>query len=527
MARFGDLGVKTKILAAVCAAVLMGLVVGLVTLSALSASSDRAQLMYESNIASIKILGDLDAMVRQTRVDLRDQLISQDDAGIQKFTQAYQSDVTAVNGLITDYRGSQPAGDEAVITALEDDWAAMQQLAPTLLQYGATNQTAAWQRVRDAQLLPVAKRISGGISTLRSAESDAAEDAADAARAGYRTSRWQTILLLIVGTLIGLGLGWLVANSIVRSLSRVRAVCDGLAAGDLTLTTGLTSRDEPGQMGQALDSAVERLRATVRTIEGSATALASATEQLSGVAVQIAASAEETSVQAQTVSASADEITQSVHTVSAGSEEMGASIREISQNASEAARVASDAVTLTAATSTTMNKLGESSAQIGNVIKVITSIAEQTNLLALNATIEAARAGESGKGFAVVAGEVKDLAQETAKATEDISRRVEAIQADTTGAVLAIEEISQVIQRISDFQTTIASAVEEQTATTSEMSRSVSEAAQGTSTIADNITGVAEASRLTSQGVVQTQQATTELARMSAELGTVVSSFKV
>ena len=160
------------------------------------------------------------------------------------------------------------------------------------------------------------------------------------------------------------------------------------------------------------------------------------------------------------------------------------------------------------------------------MIKVITAIAEQTNLLALNATIEAARAGDAGKGSAVVASEVKDLAQETARATEDISRRIEAIQADTGGAVTAIEEISSVIARISDFQTTIASAVEEQTATTSEMNRGVSEAASGTSEIAQNITVVATAAQNTSQGVAETQRATSELARMSGELNTLVANFR-
>ena len=160
------------------------------------------------------------------------------------------------------------------------------------------------------------------------------------------------------------------------------------------------------------------------------------------------------------------------------------------------------------------------------MIKVITSIAEQTNLLALNATIEAARAGDAGKGFAVVASEVKDLAQETSRATEDISRRVEAIQADTHGAVSAIEEISRVIARISDFQTTIASAVEEQTATTTEMNRNVAEAATGAGEIAQNITGVADAARVTSEGVTQSQQATQELARLSTELGSLVSTFR-
>ncbi|MFI5953391.1 methyl-accepting chemotaxis protein [Cryptosporangium sp. NPDC051539] len=525
--RFGDLSVKAKILGAVSVAVLMGVLVGAETLVALNSSSNRAQHLYSANIASIKALGDLDVAMRQVRVDLRDELISQDAPTIAKYTQAYQDDVTTVNEAVDAYRRTNPAGSAAVVAHLEDRWTALQQLAPTLLRYGAGNQLAAWQRVRDTTLLPIAKAISADISTLRTAESDAAAAAAAAALSGYRTSRWQTIALLAAGSVVGLALGFVVARGIVRSLNRVKDVCLGLAEGDLTRVTGLSSRDEPGQMGQALDTATGRLRSTVQTIEGSATSLAGATEQLSGVAVQIAASAEETSAQAQTVAASADEITQSVHTVSAGSEEMGASIREISQNAAEAARVASDAVTLTAATSETMNRLGASSAEIGNVIKVITSIAEQTNLLALNATIEAARAGESGKGFAVVAGEVKDLAQETAKATEDISRRVEAIQADATGAVTAIEEVSQVIQRISDFQTTIASAVEEQTATTSEMSRSVSEAAQGTGTISGNIAGVADSARLTTEGVNQTQQATAELARMSADLGTLVAGFRV
>ncbi|WP_344315744.1 methyl-accepting chemotaxis protein, partial [Actinoplanes couchii] len=223
----------------------------------------------------------------------------------------------------------------------------------------------------------------------------------------------------------------------------------------------------------------------------------------------------------------AEEVSFSVSTVAAGGEEMAAAIREISLNAAEGARVAHEAVAAAAATAATMNQLGTSSAEIGNVIKVITTIAEQTNLLALNATIEAARAGELGKGFAVVATEVKDLAQETAKATEEISRRVEAIQADAGGAVSAIEMITEVIGRISDFQTTIASAVEEQTATTAEMNRSVSEAAAASGHISASITGVAESARTTRDGVADTRQATAELSRMTSDLTKLVSAFRL
>jgi methyl-accepting chemotaxis protein len=174
-----------------------------------------------------------------------------------------------------------------------------------------------------------------------------------------------------------------------------------------------------------------------------------------------------------------------------------------------------------------MNKLGESSVEIGNVIKVITSIAEQTNLLALNATIEAARAGDAGKGFAVVASEVKDLAQETARATEDIGARVTAIQQDTGGAVDVIGRISEVIAKINDYQTTIASAVEQQTATTAEMSRSISEVASGGNRIVNNIADVSNASATAVQGVNRTRQAGAEVARTAEGLRGLVGAFKI
>jgi methyl-accepting chemotaxis protein len=205
---------------------------------------------------------------------------------------------------------------------------------------------------------------------------------------------------------------------------------------------------------------------------------------------------------------------------------MGASIREIAHSANEAARVAAQAVSMVETTNDTVARLGTSSQEIGNVVKVITSIAEQTNLLALNATIEAARAGEAGKGFAVVANEVKELAQETAQATKDIAARVEAIQGDTSGAVEAIGEISTIITSINDYQLTIASAVEEQTATTNEMSRNVAEASTSSSEIATNISGVSGAAATTTQALAQTHATVEELRRTSVELTAAVGTFR-
>ncbi len=251
--------------------------------------------------------------------------------------------------------------------------------------------------------------------------------------------------------------------------------------------------------------------------ESSATLAASA-EELTAVSSQMASNADETSSQAGVVSAASEQVSMNVQTVATGVEEMNAAIREIAKNASDAARVSQEAVSTAATANTSVGKLGDSSLEIGKVIKVITSIAEQTNLLALNATIEAARAGEAGKGFAVVANEVKELAKETAKATEDISRKIEAIQGDTQGAVDSIREIGDVIAQINDISNTIASAVEEQTATANEMSRNVSEAAKGTAEIAQNITSVAMAAQNTTQGAANCQEAAGEMSRMAIDL---------
>ena len=263
-----------------------------------------------------------------------------------------------------------------------------------------------------------------------------------------------------------------------------------------------------------------------REIAQTAQTLASSSEELTALSQQMGSGASETAAQANVVSAASEQVSKNVQTVATGTEEMSASIREIAKNANEAARVATTAVKVAEATNATINKLGDSSAEIGKVIKVITSIAQQTNLLALNATIEAARAGEAGKGFAVVANEVKELAKETARATEEIGQKIDAIQSDTKGAVAAIGEIGSVINQINDISNTIASAVEEQTATTNEISRNVSEAARGTTEIASNITAVATAAKETADGAQDTQKASNQLAQLAAGLQDLVNRSK-
>jgi methyl-accepting chemotaxis protein len=317
------------------------------------------------------------------------------------------------------------------------------------------------------------------------------------------------------------------AEELRAQVESMLEVVDAASGGDLTHDVVVTGETPIGRMGDGLGRFLADLRDRVRGIVGTARALAASSEQLSSVSEQMGANSEQTAAQAGTVSAAAEQVSQSVQTVAAAVEEMGASIREISKNASDGARIATNASAVAQQTNATIAKLGGSSAEIGQVVKVITSIAQQTNLLALNATIEAARAGEAGKGFAVVANEVKELAKETAKATEEIGEKIAAIQSDTKHAVDAIKEITAIVNQINDISTAIATAVEEQTATTAEISRNVSEAARGSSEIAQNITSVAQAAQDTTTGATSTRDAAGDLQRMASELQEMVGKFRV
>ena len=339
---------------------------------------------------------------------------------------------------------------------------------------------------------------------------------------------------LSLGTiaLVALAVGIFVAVFLSRAISgasqSIMVQAEAIAGGDLTRDDlRVLSRDELGNLTVAVNKMSGSLKRMIQAITENATRVASASEKLDLASEQITANSEETSAQAETVSKAAESVSQNLQTVASGAEEMGASIREIAKNATQAARIATSAVKIAESTTESVSKLGHSSIEIGEVIKVITSIAQQTNLLALNATIEAARAGEAGKGFAVVANEVKELAKQTARATEDIGARIDAIQTDTKAAVEAIASIRTVIHQVNDISATIATAVEEQQATTNEMSRNVSEAAHGSEEITGNIAGVAEAAQGTSRGAIDTQKASQQLVETAAELRSLVGHFKL
>ena len=269
---------------------------------------------------------------------------------------------------------------------------------------------------------------------------------------------------------------------------------------------------------EILNRSSRGLSELLKGIEAQTPKLSNSSEELSAVSQQLSASAEETSVQANLVATAADQISRHVEMVASSCREMEDNVKGVARQASEAAGVATEGVRMAVATNASVAKLGESSGSIGSVVKAIASIAEQTNLLALNATIEAARAGEAGKGFAVVANEVKELAKQTAKATEEIGLRIGTIQQDISAAVSTIGQVGTIINRISSLQTGIASAVEEQSAATRDIGRNISEAAQGSVVIARNITGVADAARKTLEGAARTLRAAGSTARAASEL---------
>ncbi len=316
------------------------------------------------------------------------------------------------------------------------------------------------------------------------------------------------------------------SEAINRRVQTLLEVVTQAADGDLTGDIPFRGTDPIGRVAEGLSRLLSQFRQSVVTIKENVKVVTRTAGELERIGHDFQARAEETSTEAEVVSVASEEVSANVQTVAAGAEEMTASIREIATNASAAARVATKAVAVAEATNRTVGKLGESSSEIGQVVKVITSIAQQTNLLALNAAIEAARAGEAGKGFAVVANEVKELAKATAKATEEISGKIEAIQLDTSGAVAAIGEISGIISQISDLQTTIASAVEEQTATTGEIGRNVTEAAKGSGEIASTITRVARAAVATTEGARDASVAGEGLRHTAATLEELVARFR-
>jgi methyl-accepting chemotaxis protein len=475
-------------------------------------------------------------------------------ADLQALTDDFQA--YSVHGLVAGLSGLtgqvQAAQQQAALQveskkATDEDLAALAAHTPAELQDRAAVVAADWNDLitKDAAYQAAAKsgasdaqakneaataaylKLEADINDLK--DTFVADEASSRELIGARfaTARTVTLVLLAVGVALAVGLGSLLARDIRNRIVPVRTAAEAMARGDLTVTVAGTSQDELGQLGAALDEGIGRIRSMVADVVVSAGQMTGLVTELTTSTAGVVEASRSGVTHAESVSGTAQTVSGNVAQLATGAEEMTTAIREISRSAQQAAAVADDAVRIVHSTNSTLNQLGSSSTEIGNVIKVITAIAEQTNLLALNATIEAARAGELGKGFAVVATEVKELAQETAKATEDVSQRIAAIQADSSRAVEAIAQIGLTVDQINELQATIAASVEEQTAAAAEIDRNIGVAAQGSRDIADGAEAVAGASSASASRVEESRGIAEELAGRAADLESRVAQFAI
>jgi methyl-accepting chemotaxis protein len=521
-------GLRTRLLASILLVALTTVGVGAFGIVRMSYLSDKAEQVYTDGAVPLDQLRALQSSWWEFRNHRTSLSVPGLPADTTTRTQGLMADAQAQMTELLETLETTPM-DAPTRAAFEGYRDAVNSYLETLPQA-----TAAYRAGDTAGLAALLPRLneaetasSEQIAVATSAASAYAAEVAEQAKDSYTTARTFTVLVMVAGLAISVVLALVVAQGVLRPVQRIREVLAQVAGGDLRVRAGQTGGGELGEVARSLDHTLDALGSVLHLVGDSAQRLAGASDKLNTASAAISENARTAAGQADAVVTSAGDVASSVDTVAAGSSQMEQAIREIATNATQAARVAGQAVTVAEATTRTVGKLGDSSQEIATVVKLINGIAEQTNLLALNATIEAARAGEAGKGFAVVASEVKELAQETARATEDISRRVEAIQADTAGAVDAIGQISSVIGEINDFQATIAAAVEEQTATTNEMNRNVAEAANGSQSIANAISGLAAGTQETNSRVDDAQRAAAELARMSGDLQQAISRFTV
>ncbi|WP_430783255.1 methyl-accepting chemotaxis protein [Actinoplanes sp. G11-F43] len=522
------MSIRAALLASAGIALLVALVVGTVGILRTQSTADATKDLYDRSLIPLAVVKDMQQQIWHGRWASLSQLTNDDAAKAKAYGEESAKHYDLVTTRLAEYTALPLSADQrASISTFQASWGEYLELRKQSTALKNAGRLVEWQQFRSEKLGPaVAEAVEQLEALAASSAADAAAKAADAQQAAGR-ARLTIGGVLLAGVLLAGGFALMMARVLNQRITALREVVSAMAAGDLTERLEDNAANEIGEMSRSVHQAVGQIRHTMRTVSDISTGLASRSGELSGASQDLSRSTDEASQQVGTIDTAANEVNAGVQAVASGAEEMGAAIREIAQSAAEAALVAAQAVEVAGEAKQTMVQLDASSAQIDSVVKTITAIAEQTNLLALNATIEAARAGETGKGFAVVAGEVKDLAQETAKATEEISTRMAQIQTDTRLAVESISGIGEIIGRINDFQNTIASAVEEQSATTQNMTGDLNRAAGGSAEISGGLARVVEVTGATRDAAMATSVSADDLRDNSQRLRDLVSRYRL
>jgi methyl-accepting chemotaxis protein len=517
---FRNVRTAPKLLAGFSVVTGLMVAVGLLGVQWSSRSEERLEQMYRSNLVRSQHLAEVTLEFKDALAGLE---LPED---VEPWVTELAEDDAELDSAWREYTSFDMTGRAELAARFDEYVNAFRQMRDQIVVPAARAGDAAAFDSAVAEVLAANDDADDALEELMAIEERAAAGTLRAARTDARRSELVILAVIAVALLLSLALALGIARTFSRPLRRTADVLRSLADGDLTQRLPADRHDEIGEMAVALNTAMDRLTGAMSGIGAEAAKLNGSARELSAVSNRMSDSAVRSSSQAATAAGSAEEVSRSIEVTVSGAAQMATSIQEIAQNGMVATSVAGQAVEFATNTNATIAKLDESSVEIGTVVKVIESLAAQTNLLALNATIEAARAGESGKGFAVVANEVKDLAQATSKATSDIGARIDAIQTNTAAAVAAIGQITSIITQINETQATIASAVEEQSATTDEISRNVRQAASSSTRIATGLADLAGAAEETTNQAGHATTCAGELGQIAADLNRLVTAFR-
>jgi methyl-accepting chemotaxis protein len=553
---FGSLSIRTKLFLSFGLVFLLVAGIGVSALVQLRSVNEVAREMRDERVPNVQLLGKIQVLVLRTRTNGA-RLITADTPELRNEVSATlakrEAEMTAVQTAFA----ARPKAPEAaaLYQTFETNWTAYKAMQESVIGLVKAGDGAAAQRIYNVEMSAGVNMVLGPLQKLVEYEERSATASGARAQDTYDTASLVTTILVGVALLIAAGAAIGLTLGVSRPLRRMTDAMGRLADGDATIAVpGAGRGDEIGAMAgavqvfkdnlvrtRALESETAAARAgaealrreTMRTLAdqfeaavgGVVAQVGTAAAQLQATAGSMSVNAGETAQRSVTVAAAAEEASSNVTTVAAAAEELGSSVVEIGRQVQGSATLAREAVTNAGQTATFVRDLSEAAQRIGDVVAMISTIAGQTNLLALNASIEAARAGEAGRGFAVVAAEVKELANQTARATDEITGQIARIQASTGQAVEAIGGITGRIREISDVATSIAAAVEEQGAATQEIVRNVAQASVGTGEVTQNVAGVAGAAEETGAAAAQVLASASELSRQSDALGGQVAHF--